>query len=66
MKKYRLQEGIAWICFKCKRKIHNEDDMIMYDHRLYHRDCAMSLIEKIKNKLFRNLGLKNENKGRTS
>jgi len=55
MKKYRLQEGLVWICYKCRRKIHNEADIIMYERRLYHKKCAMSLIEKIKNKLFKKI-----------
>ena len=52
MKKYRLQEGVAWICFKCGEKILSLDDMIMYDHRLYHKKCALTLPEKIKKKVF--------------
>ena len=51
MKKYRIQEGLAWICFRFGKKIHSEEDMIMYDHRLYHRECALTLIEKIKKKV---------------
>ena len=53
MKKYRLQEGIAWICFKCKKKIFSEEDMVMYDHRLYHNKCALTLLEKLKRKFFK-------------
>ena len=61
MKKYRIQEGLAWICFRCGKKIHSEEDMIMYDHRLYHRECALTLIEKIKKKVFKKmLGAKNK------
>ena len=52
MKKYRLQEGIAQLCFKCGKKILSMEDLIWYERRIYHRGCAMSLIEKIKNKLF--------------
>jgi len=52
VKKYRLQEGLAWVCFKCGGKILNLDDMIMYDHRLYHKKCALTLLDKIKKKLF--------------
>ncbi len=51
MKKYRLQEGLARICFKCGKKILSIDDMIMYDHRLYHKKCALTLLEKIKRKV---------------
>ena len=51
MKKYRIQEGLAWICFKCGKKILSLDDMIMYDHRLYHKKCALTLVEKIKKKV---------------
>lgn len=50
MKKYRLQEGLIWICFKCGKKILSEEDMIMYDHRLYHKECAMTLLGKIMEK----------------
>ena len=53
MKKYRLQEGLAWICFKCGKKILSLDDMIFYDHRIYHKECALTLLEKLKRKLFR-------------
>jgi len=52
MKKYRLQEGLAWICFKCGEKILSIDDMIMHDHRLYHKKCALTLLDKIKKKVF--------------
>jgi len=52
MKKYRLQEGVVWMCFKCGKKILNKDDMAWYDHRLYHRRCALTLLEKFKRKLF--------------
>ncbi|MBA7530437.1 hypothetical protein ES705_22644 [subsurface metagenome] len=38
MKKYRLQEGITWICFRCGKKIEKESDIIFYDHRLYHKN----------------------------
>jgi hypothetical protein len=51
MKKYRLQEGIAWICYKCGMKIKKESDIIFYDRRLYHRKCALTLVEKIKKKV---------------
>jgi len=51
MEKYRLQEGVAWICFKCGKKILS-DDLTMYDHRLYHQKCALTLLEKIKKKVF--------------
>jgi len=52
MKKFRLQEGVAWVCFKCGEKILSLDDMIMYDHRLYHQKCALTLLDKIKKKVF--------------
>jgi hypothetical protein len=26
--------------------------MIMYDHRLYHKKCALTLLEKVKKKVF--------------
>jgi len=52
MKKYRLQEGIAWVCFKCGKKILSLDNMIFYDHRIYHKKCALTLLEKIKKKVF--------------
>jgi len=52
MKKYRLQPYIAWICFKCGEKILDIDDLAMYEHRLYHRKCALTLVEKIKRKVF--------------
>ncbi len=52
MKKYRLQEGVAWVCFKCGEKILSKDDMAWYDHRIYHRACALTLLEKLKKKLF--------------
>lgn len=52
MKKYRLQEGIAWICFRCGKKIEEESDIIFYDHRIYHKKCAPTLLEKIKRKVF--------------
>jgi len=51
MKKYRLQEGVAWMCFKCGKKIHSEEDIIFYDHRIYHGACALTLLEKIKKKI---------------
>ena len=51
MKKYRLQEGVAWICFRCGGRILNKDDMVMYDHRLYHKKCTLTLLEKIKKKV---------------
>jgi len=41
-----------WICFRCKNKILSLDDMIMYNHRLYHRKCALTLMEKLK-KMFK-------------
>jgi len=61
MKKYRLQEGIAWICFRCKKKILSLEDMIFYDHRLYHKNCALTLLEKLKKKVFEKMlgGAKN-------
>jgi hypothetical protein len=52
MKKYRLQEGIAWICFECGKKIFSIEDIIMYDHRLYHKICSLTLLEKLKRKVF--------------
>ena len=52
MKKYRLQPYITWMCFKCRKKILSEDDMAWYDHRIYHRACALTLLEKIKRKVF--------------
>ena len=52
MKKYRLQPFVSWICFKCRKKIFSIEDMIMYDHRLYHKKCALTLLEKIKRKVF--------------
>jgi len=52
MKKYRLQEGLAWICFRCGKKILSLDDMIMYDHGLYHKKCALTLLEKLMRKMF--------------
>jgi len=58
MKKYRLQPYVAWICFKCGKKILSKEDMIFYDHRIYHKACALTLLEKIKKKLF---GGKSEN-----
>jgi len=51
MKKYRIQEGLAWICFRCGKKILSKNDMVWYDHRLYHQKCALTLLEKIKNKV---------------
>ena len=51
MKKYRLQEGVAWVCFKCGEKILSIGDMVMYDHRLYHKKCALTLLDKIKKKV---------------
>ena len=51
MKKHRLQEGLAWICFKCGKKILSKDDMVWYDHRLYHKACALTMLEKIKKKV---------------
>jgi len=51
MKKYRLQEGVTWICFKCGKKILSINNMVFYDHRLYHRKCALTLLEKIKKKV---------------
>lgn len=51
MKKYRLQEGVAWICFRCGKKIKEESDIIFYDHRLYHKKCALATLEKIKRKV---------------
>ena len=52
MKKYRLQEGLAWICFKCKKKILSTEDIVWYERRLYHQKCALTLLEKLKRKLF--------------
>jgi len=52
MKKYRLQEGLAWICFRCRKKIEKESDIIFYDHRIYHQKCALTLLEKLKRKMF--------------
>ncbi len=51
MKKFRLQEGLARICFRCGKKILNKEDMIFYDHRIYHKMCALTLLEKIKKKV---------------
>ena len=55
MKKYRLQEGVAWICFRCGKKILSEENMIIYDHRLYHKKCALNMLEKIKKKVIEKL-----------
>jgi len=55
MKKFRLQEGLTWICFRCGKKILSEEDLIMYDHRLYHKACALTLVEKIKKKVFKKI-----------
>ena len=55
MKKYRLQEGIAWICFRCGKKILSKDDMIWYERRLYHKKCALTLLEKMKKKVFKKM-----------
>jgi len=52
MKKYRLQEGVAWMCFKCGKKILSKDDMVWYERRIYHKICALTLLEKLKRKLF--------------
>ena len=52
MKKYRLQEGLAWICFRCGKKILSKDDMAWYERRIYHRKCALTLLEKLKRKVF--------------
>ena len=51
MKKYRLQEGIVWICFKCGKKILSIDDMVWYERRIYHKKCALTLLEKLKRKV---------------
>ena len=51
MKKYRIQEGVAWMCFKCNKKIEKESDIIFYDRRLYHKKCALTMLEKIKKKV---------------
>lgn len=53
MKKYRLQEGIAWICFRCGKKIEKGNDLVVYNHRIYHKKCAPTLWEKIKRKVIR-------------
>jgi len=53
MKKYRLQEGVAWICFRCGKKILSIDDMVWYERRIYHKKCALTLLEKLKKKLFK-------------
>jgi len=55
MKKFRLQEGLARICFRCRKKILSKDDMIFYDHRIYHRECALTLVEKIKKRVFKKM-----------
>ena len=55
MKKYRIQEGLAWMCFRCGKKILSKNDMVWYDHRIYHRACALTLVEKIKKKVFKKL-----------
>jgi len=52
MKKYRLQEGLAWICFRCGKKILSKDDMVWYERRIYHKICALTLLEKLKKKVF--------------
>jgi len=52
MKKFRLQEGLARICFRCGKKIKKESDIIFYDHRIYHEKCALTLLEKLKRKVF--------------
>jgi len=52
VKKYRLQEGVARMCFKCGKKILSKDDMAWYDHRIYHQKCALTLLDKIKEKVF--------------
>jgi hypothetical protein len=52
MKKYRLQEGLAWICFKCGKKIKTESDIIFFDLMLYQKKCALTLLEKLKIKMF--------------
>jgi len=52
MKKYRLQEGLAWVCFRCGKKIEKGSDLIIYNCRIYHRKCVPTLWEKIKRKLF--------------
>lgn len=51
MKKYWLQEGLAWICFRCGKKILSKDDMVWYERRIYHKICALTLSEKLKKKL---------------
>ena len=53
MKKYRLQEGLARICFRCGKKILSMEDMIFYNRRIYHKKCALTLLEKLKRKLFK-------------
>jgi len=50
VKKYRLQEGVAWMRFKCGKKILSKDDMAWYERRIYHRKCALTILEKIKEK----------------
>jgi len=52
MRKFRLQEGLARICFRCGKKIKKESDIIFYDHRIYHEKCALTLLEKLKRKVF--------------
>jgi len=51
MKKYRLQEGVAWICFRCGKKILSTEDIVWYERRLYHQKCALTLLEKFKRKV---------------
>jgi len=51
MKKYRLQEGLAWVCFRCGKKIEKGSDLIIYNCRIYHRKCVPTLWEKIKRKV---------------
>ena len=55
MKKHRLQEGVAWICFKCGKKILSKEDMVWYERRIYHKKCALTLLEKIKKKVIKKM-----------
>ena len=43
------------ICFRCGKKILSEEDMIFYDRRLYHKKCALTLLEKIKKKVIKKM-----------
>jgi len=55
MKKYRLQEELAWICFRCGKKILSIDDMVWYERRIYHKKCALTLLEKLKKKVIKKI-----------